>query len=143
MSSEQKDIRWIQRFKNYQSALNQLKEAVELHQTRELSLIEKQGMIQAFEFTHELAWKVIKDYLEYQSALNIRGSRDAVKEAFKIDLVDNGQTWINMIETRNITTHTYDKIIVENTVISIVEEYYSEFVKLKDEFLKILNEQSK
>ena len=89
MSSEQKDIRWIQRFKNYQSALNQLKEAVELHQTRELSLIEKQGMIQAFEFTHELAWKVIKDYLEYQSAINIRGSRDPVKEAFKIDLVDN------------------------------------------------------
>ena len=140
MSSEQKNIRWIQRFKNYQSALNQLKEAVELHQTRELSLIEKQGMIQAFEFTHELAWKVIKDYLEYQSALNIRGSRDAVKEAFKIDLVDNGQTWINMIETRNNTSHTYDKIVAENTVTSIVEEYYSEFVKLKDEFLKILNE---
>jgi len=58
---------------------------------RNLSLIEKQGLIQAFEFTHELAWKVLKDYLEYQSALNIRGSRDAVKESFKINLIKNGE----------------------------------------------------
>jgi len=141
MSGKEKDIRWVQRFSNYQSALSQLKDAVELYNERELSLIEKQGMIQAFEFTHELAWKVLKDYLEYQSAIKIRGSRDAVKESFKIDLINDGQTWIEMIETRNNTSHTYDKEIAENTVIDIVEKYFSEFVELEVEMMSILSEQ--
>ena len=142
MTQRKKDIRWVQRFSNYKSALNQLKDAVELYNNRELSLIEKQGMIQAFEFTHELAWKVLKDYLEYQSAIKIRGSRDAVKESFKIDLINDGQTWIEMIETRNNTSHTYDKEIAENTVLDIVEKYFSEFIDLEKEMESILNEQS-
>ena len=142
MSEKEKDIRWVQRFSNYQSALSQLKDAVKLYNKRELSLIEKQGMIQAFEFTHELAWKVLKDYLEYQSAIKIRGSRDAVRESFKIDLINDGQAWIEMIETRNNTSHTYDKEIAENTVIDIVEKYFSEFIGLEKEMISILNEQS-
>ncbi len=141
MTTKNKDIRWVQRFSNYQSALSQLKDAVELYNERELSLIEKQGMIQAFEFTHELAWKVLKDYLEYQSAINVRGSRDAVKESFKIELINNGQIWLEMIETRNNTSHTYDKEIAENTVIDIVRKYFSEFVDLEIEMSSLLNEQ--
>ncbi len=141
MSTKKNDIRWVQRFSNYQSALSQLKDGIELYNERELSLIEKQGLIQAFEFTHELAWKVLKDYLEYQSAIKIRGSRDAVKESFKIDLINDGQTWIEMIETRNNTSHTYDKEIAENTVIEIVDKYFSEFIGLEEEMIGILNEQ--
>ncbi len=141
MSKKEKDIRWIQRFSNYQSALSQLKDAVELYNKRELSLIEKQGVIQAFEFTHELAWKVLKDYLEYQSAIKIRGSRDAVKESFKIDLINDGQVWIEMIETRNSTSHTYDKEVAKNCVVDIVKKYFPEFVGLEKEMISILDEQ--
>ncbi len=142
MKNKNKDIRWIQRFSNYKSAFIQLKDAVDLYNSRELSLIEKQGLIQAFEFTHELAWKVLKDYLEYQSAINVRGSRDAVKESFKIDLVNDGAIWIEMIETRNNTSHTYNKEVAENTVIAIVEKYFSEFIILENEMNGILDEQS-
>jgi len=141
MNTNNNVIRWVQRFSNYQSALIQLKDAVELYNERELSLIEKQGMIQAFEFTHELAWEVLKDYLEYQSAIKVSGSRDAVKESFKIDLINDGQVWLEMIETRNNTSHTYDKEIAENTVSDIVEKYFSEFVDLEIKMKNLLNEQ--
>ena len=140
MKKKDKDIRWIQRFSNYKLALIQLKEAVELFNKRELSLIEKQGLIQAFEFTHELAWKTLKDYLEYQGATNIRGSRDAVKEGFKIDLINDGEIWIEMIETRNITSHAYDKNIVVKTVIVIVNKYFPEFVDFEIKMNNILDE---
>lgn len=140
MKNKDKDIRWIQRFSNYKLALIQLKEAVELFNKRELSLIEKQGLIQAFEFTHELAWKTLKDYLEYQGATNIRGSRDAVKESYKIDLINDGEIWIEMIETRNITSHAYDKNIVLKTVIVIVNKYFPEFVDLEIKMNNILDE---
>ena len=132
------DIRWIQRFSNYQSALTQLKDAVHLSMERELSLLEKQGLIQAFEFTHELAWKVMKDYLEYQSAISVRGSRDAVRESFKYNFINDGNIWIEMIETRNISSHTYDKDIAENTVKSIINEYYVEFLDFESRMRKIL-----
>ena len=142
MNHKNKDIRWTQRFSNFKAALEQLKDAVDLYNSRDLSLIEKQGLIQAFEFTHELAWKVLKDYLEYQSATVIRGSRDAVKESFKIGLISNGEVWIEMIETRNITSHTYEKEIADNIVVLIVNKYFSEFAQLSDKMDGILNEQS-
>ena len=66
MNKDNFDIRWIQRFANFQSALAQLKDGVDTFNSRDLSLLEKQGLIQAFEFTHELAWNVLKDYFEYQ-----------------------------------------------------------------------------
>lgn len=141
MKAKNDDIRWVQRFSNYQAALIQLKDAVELYNERALSLIEKQGMIQAFEFTHELAWKVLKDYLEYQSAIKVSGSRDAVKESFKIELLNDGQVWLEMIETRNNTSHTYDKEIAENTVNAIVKKYFSQFVDLENKMINLLNEQ--
>lgn len=130
------DIRWIQRFDNFQFALMQLKDAVNSYNERELSLLEKQGLIQAFEFTHELAWNVLKDYFEYQGNFNIRGSRDAVKEAFKNDLLNDGNLWMQMIETRNITSHTYDKNTAEEVVYTIVNNYYPEFL----EFEKKIND---
>ena len=141
MKTKNDDIRWVQRFSNYRAAFIQLKDAVELYNERELSLIEKQGMIQAFEFTHELAWKVLKDYLEYQSAINVSGSRDAVKESFKIELINDGQVWLEMIETRNNSSHTYDKEIAENIVNDIVEKYFSQFVDLENKMINLLNEQ--
>ena len=84
--------------------------------------LEKEGTIRRFEFTHELAWKVMKDYLEYEGYKNLTGSRSATKEAVNKDLLTDGQEWINMIESRNETVHTYRKEILEceyNKIIAI------------------------
>lgn len=85
------DIRWKHRFKNYSAALKTLKDAVALAQDRELSDLEKQGLIQSFKFTHELAWNLLKDYFQYQGNMQITGSRDAAREAFQKGLVSEGE----------------------------------------------------
>ncbi|MCF8413251.1 MAG: nucleotidyltransferase substrate binding protein [Melioribacteraceae bacterium] len=121
--SEQ-DIRWKQRFKNYSKAFENLKNAV-LEVTNPTDL-EKEGTIQRFEFTHELAWKVMKDYLEYEGITGITGSRSATREAFNKGLISNGEVWMAMIESRNNTVHTYQKDILQKEYSLIVGEYYSE-----------------
>lgn len=124
---ETPDIRWIQRLQNYRKALNRLRQAVLLSQTRELSDLEKQGLIQAFEFTHELAWNVMKDYAEYQGDNTIRGSRDATRTAFKIQLITDGEGWMNMIKSRNESSHAYNESTAEEIAEHIIHGYFSLF----------------
>lgn len=132
----QADVRWQQRFANYKRALLQLQSAVELSQQRELSNLEKQGVIQAFEFTHELAWNVLKDYLQDQGNQNIRGSKDATREAFKVQLITDGEGWMTMIQSRNISSHTYDERTAEQLVGAITGQYFPLFVTLQSEMEK-------
>jgi nucleotidyltransferase substrate binding protein (TIGR01987 family) len=131
------DTRWMQRFSNYKKALGQLNDAVELSHTRELSLLEKQGLIQAFEFTHELAWNMLKDYLEYQGNQEIRGSRDAIREAFKVGLIDDGAMWMETIKARNITSHAYDEELVQSAFETIANQYIVLFDSLEKVFEKL------
>lgn len=133
----QADIRWQQRFSNYKRALRQLQSAVELSQQRELSNLEKQGVIQAFEFTHELAWNVLKDYLQDQGNQNIRGSKDATREAFKVQLITDGEGWMAMIQSRNISSHTYDERTAEELVEAITGLYFPLFAALQTEMEKL------
>ncbi len=113
------DIRWKQRFQNYGKALLLLEEAVEANRAAERELI-KAGIIQYFEFTHELAWKVMKDFLEYEGMTGIVGSRSATREAFNKGLIEEGQAWMDMLETRNITVHAYDPLIITEAFEQIV-----------------------
>lgn len=117
------DIRWHQRLANYSRALAQLQKAVALSQSRELSELEQQGLIQAFEFTHELAWNVMKDYFVYQGNTSITGSRDAVREAFAVQLISDGQGWMDMIKSRNQSSHTYNPKTADAVVKDVVERY--------------------
>ncbi len=135
------DIRWIQRFNNYKKGLKQLNDAVILSKNRELSLLEKQGLIQAFEFTHELAWNLLKDYLEYQGNLEIRGSRDAIKEAFKVGLIVDGQKWMETIKARNITSHAYNEELVQSAFETIINQYMILFEELKNMFEELQNKE--
>lgn len=130
------DIRWQQRFASYQKALLQLQGAVELNSQRSLSSLEKQGVIQAFEFTHELAWNMLKDFLQDQGNQNIKGSKDATREAFKVELIGDGEQWMAMIQSRNISSHTYDERTAERLVEVIIRDYYPLFVALKTEMEK-------
>src|SRR5438309_466616 len=109
MSDEMKnqDVRWIQRFDNFKRAFARLAEAAALAKQRELSPLEEQGLIQAFEFTHELAWNTLKDFLDSRgTTAKIYGSRDATREAFAAGMIENGEAWMQMIEHRNETSHT-------------------------------------
>ncbi len=117
------DIRWQQRFQNFQKALRQLCKAVELSNQRPLSDLEKQGLIQAFEFTHELAWSVMRDYFVYQGDTSITGSRDATREAFQKNLVTDGEGWMEMILSRNKTSHTYNQEVADEIAAKIIGLY--------------------
>lgn len=122
------DIRWKQRFNNYSKALDQLTKFIE---KGELSELEKQGMIQAFEYTYELAWNTMKDYFEDQGETNIFGSRDAFRLAFKRGLIENGEAWMAMITSRSLTTHTYNEETAEEIANDIAVVYFQEFVALR------------
>ena len=132
------DVRWQQRFSNFRRALAQLAEAVDLSRVRELSRLERQGVIQAFEFTHELAWNVLKDYLQDQGNPDIKGSKDATRAAFKVQLITDGEAWMAMIQSRNISSHTYDERTADLLVNAIVGSYYAQFVALQTEMKKYL-----
>ena len=124
------DIRWEQRLANYHKALSQLNDAVELSKERNLSELEQQGLIQAFEFTHELAWNVMKDYFEYQGSTTITGSRDATREAFNKGLISDGEGWMEMIKSRNKSTHTYN----QETAAAIVKKICFGYTDLFNQF---------
>lgn len=127
---ENKDIRWERRFNNYKKAMQQLKEAVDLIKMRPLSNLEKQGMIQAFEYTHELAWKTLKDFLKNRGNIQMYGSRDVTREAFQLGLLEDGELWMKMIQSRNLTSHVYDESVAEEMIKLICDLYYEAFNKL-------------
>jgi nucleotidyltransferase substrate binding protein (TIGR01987 family) len=125
------DIRWKQRFDNYQRALRQLTLAVQLMEQRPLSELEQQGLIQTFKFTHELACNVLKDYLEYEGIQGLVGSRSTVREAFKRGLINDGEAWMDMIEKGNLTSHTYNLDLAAQMVSAIRYSYYPAFLALQ------------
>ena len=128
------DIRWKQRFNNYSRAFQTLVAAVELARSRDLSDLEQQGVIQSFEFTHELAWNVLKDYLEEKGITGLIGSKDATRSAFTNGLIEDGEAWMKMIEDRNKTSHTYDPVIALAVVENVLERFYPAFEKMAKKF---------
>jgi nucleotidyltransferase substrate binding protein (TIGR01987 family) len=121
------DIRWEQRLANYSMALAQLSNAVDLAGRRPLSELEQQGLIQAFEFTHELAWQVMKDYFAFQGNPTITGSRDAVRESFNKGLIAEGEGWMEMIKSRNQSSHTYNRKVADEIIDKVVTRYHALF----------------
>ena len=133
----EQDVRWKQRFANYNKALNQLSEGIANNGLNPASII-KEGIIQRFEFTHELAWKVMKDYLEYEGYQNVSGSRTATREAFNKGLLTRGQVWMDMIESRNNTVHTYNENILEDEFKNIVNNYFQIFIEFQTKMNSLL-----
>ena len=137
----EEDIRWEQRFSNFNKALLKLSQAVEyIHENLEeddsessevLDEIVMEGLIQRFEYTHELAWNVMKDYAAYQGNSTVGGSRDATREAFQLQLILNGQVWMDMIGSRNKTSHTYNQVTANEIYTKILNEYYPAFVEFQ------------
>ncbi len=128
------DIRWKQRFSNFLRAMENLRRAVDLARSRELSELEQQGLIQSFEFTHELAWNVLKDFLESEGYVDLPGSRTATRIAFENGLISDGSTWMEMIQDRNYTSHTYNMATANLIVGHIISKYYGAFEEMERGF---------
>ncbi len=131
---ESKDIRWQQRFSNYNKALNQLKKFID---KKELNELEEQGLIKAFEYTYELAWNVIKDFYEEQGEQSIQGSKDAFRLAFQRGLIQEGKSWMEMVENRKLTVHTYDDETADEIANLIKTQYFKNFIDLHGSLEKI------
>ena len=121
------DIRWLQRLNNFQKALARFNEGVAIAQSRELSDLEKQGVIQAFEYTYELSWNLMRDYLKWQGFSHLTGSRDVTREAFSSGLISDGETWMRMLQDRNLTSHSYNEETA-NAILANIQSYYHELL---------------
>lgn len=136
------DVRWRQRLQSFRKAFAQLLKAAATAKERELSELEQQGIIQAFEFTHELAWNVMKDFLESRGTTKFFGSKDATREAFATGLIENGDEWMAMIQSRNSTSHTYNEETADEIADAIVSSYVQEFEKFLNKFTELEKEKS-
>ncbi|NOY72308.1 MAG: nucleotidyltransferase [Gammaproteobacteria bacterium] len=121
------DIRWIQRLNNWTRALSQLSKFMEQDCLNEL---EEQGLIQSFEYNHELAWLTQKDFLEFEGVTELFGSKTVAREAMNRGLVHHGEIWMRMIKDRNLTSHTYNDEVTQKIISHIVDDYFSEFQTL-------------
>ena len=129
------DIRWKQRFANFQKAFGQLTEFIE---KGELNKFEQQGLMHCFENTYELSWNVLKDYLEADGNFRITGSRTAIMEAFKVGLIADGEGWMEMFKDRNKTSHTYNEDTANEIIDHIYTLSYPLFVSLQTTFEQLL-----
>ena len=136
----QQDIRWIQRLSNYSRALAQLEAAVLLANQRPLSALEQQGMIQSFEYTNELSWNVLRDYLKDQGTQQLHGSKDTVREGFSVGLIKDGETWMEMIRDRNQSSHTYNIAVANAIVGRVINTYIHAFKELQNTFEGLAHE---
>jgi nucleotidyltransferase substrate binding protein (TIGR01987 family) len=122
-----KDIRWRQRFMNFDKAFRQLDSACQNHQ--QLDDLSKEGLIQRFEYTFELAWKTLKDYLEAEGETD-QTPRAVIKKSFQIGLINNGEIWMDMLAKRNLMAHTYNEETFQEVMNLIVHHYHTEIKQL-------------
>lgn len=132
--------RWQQRFDNYKKAFKQFENGVNTYKLRQLSDLEKQGVIQSFEYCFEIGWNLLKDYLNFQGIYEVRGSRDAIRLAFKYGLIDDADVWLDMVSARNLTSHTYDPEILDTVLQEIIDSFYFCLRDLVERFNQIEKE---
>ena len=126
----EKEDRWRQRFQNFEKAYGQFRAAI--FDFEKLSVLEKEGLIQRFEYTFELAWKTLKDYLEAQE-VTAKFPREVIKVAFHYDLIQDGEVWMDMLEKRNLLAHTYDEERFNFAVTKVKEHYYKAITQVYQE----------
>ncbi|RME01246.1 MAG: nucleotidyltransferase [Bacteroidetes bacterium] len=129
--------RWKVKLRNFGKALARLRDAVEIANSRDLSDLEEQGLIQSFEFTHELAWKTMKAFLQEKGVKGLFGSKDTTKEAFRSGLISDGDIWMKMIQDRNLTSHTYDEVTARSISEAIKNDYFRELTALLKKFQEL------
>lgn len=137
----EEDIRWIQRFSNYRKALVKFNQAIEIISMQldlgeEVDELLEEGLIQRFEYTHELAWKVMKDYAEYQGYTDIQGARDAFRKSLEMGIIDDAR-WMDSIKDRNLTSHNYDDQTAQSILSAIINVYALLFNAFEEKMLPL------
>ena len=127
-----KDIRWKQRFENFEKAYKLLEKYSNHKAYNELEIA---GIIHYYDMTFELSWKVLKDYLETQDFI-VKSPRETIKQAFQVNLIENGHIWMDALSNRNLTVHTYDEILAKKITNEIIDLYFPELKKLYEKLLK-------
>jgi nucleotidyltransferase substrate binding protein (TIGR01987 family) len=122
---------------NYVKAITLLKKAIDLPSHSEY---EKESVIQRFEYTYELAWNTIKDYLQEIGYQDIYGPGNAIQTAFKIGIVTDGELWMEMKKSRNNTVHTYDETEANKIFSDVISRYYPLFEELRLTLDRIKNQ---
>ncbi|MBN7809810.1 nucleotidyltransferase substrate binding protein [Algoriphagus sp. H41] len=125
------DIRWIQRFDNFSKAIGHLENALHIPSP---DLVQKAGIIQFFEMSFELAWNMLKDYLEEQGFVDIKSPRSAIKKAFEMNILEDGHDWMDLLQDRNLTAHTYDEQKATEMELLIRDKYFPVMKALHDSF---------
>lgn len=132
------DIRWQQRFRNYERAQAQLET---FQEPPSLNQREQQGLIKAFEYTFELAWNTLRDLLRSQGDATLLGSHDTLREAFRLGLIEEGESWMLMIQDRNLTSHTYNRATADAIAAHITESYLPCFPRLRSRLVQRLQQE--
>jgi nucleotidyltransferase substrate binding protein (TIGR01987 family) len=125
-----KDIRWQQRFSNFRKAYSLLSQTILI---KDPSDAERAGLIQFFEISFELAWKLLKDYLENEGFI-VKSPRETIKLAFQSDLIKDGHPWIDALHDRNLTTHTYEESTAVEVELLIRDVYFPMLTELFNDF---------
>ncbi|MFA1822338.1 nucleotidyltransferase substrate binding protein [Virgibacillus oceani] len=129
---EMKDVRWKQRFENFERSFKLLeKYSIEPISTE----LERAGIIQFFETSFELAWKVLKDYLEAEGYV-AKSPRESIKQAFQSEIIEDGHLWMDALSKRNLTTRTYDQVLAEKLVKEIKQQFLPILRNLYEKLLK-------
>ena len=123
------EIRWQKRFINYKRAFAKLKLATSKPLASEL---EEEGLVQRFEYTYELAWKTLKDYMEYNGYTLLRSPAEVQQQAFQAGIISDGIGWKKMAEGRNIASHEYDEIKIQQLTELIKHEFVNLLAELYD-----------
>lgn len=133
----EKDIRWIQRFRNFTKSMRYLEQALQIDHP---DIVQKAGIIQFFEMSFELAWNMMKDYLEEQGFIDVKSPRSALKKAFELNILENGHDWMDLLQDRNLTVHTYDEQkatdleqLIQNKYFPLLKALLSSFKQKVDE----------
>jgi nucleotidyltransferase substrate binding protein (TIGR01987 family) len=134
---DNQDIRWKQRFQNFTKSMRFLENALQIPDP---DIVQKAGIIQFFEMSFELAWNMVKDYLEEQGFIDIKSPRGALKKAFEIGIIENGHDWMGLLLDRNLTAHTYDEEkateveqLIRNKYFPLLKELHNSFKQKMDE----------
>ncbi len=129
-----------EKFDSYSTALKRLKEAIDMYKHEENTVL-LDGTIQRFEFTVELGWKLLKEYLEYEKFGEFNSPRSTIKEAYKVGLIQDGEKWLDMLDDRNLTSHTYDETVAKEIYRNILINHYDILKKLEEKMKSVIEDE--
>ena len=134
---EERLPKWLERLSTFKNAIARMAEVVELSKQRTLNQFERDSLIKRFEFTYEMAWKLMMSFEKENGVTELLGSKDVVRTAFSMSLIDNGEAWLEMIDDRNKTSHLYDEEMAADVVDGIINTYYPLFMELQNKMDQI------